>query len=179
VLVRDRERLRGAFTYRPPYYRFDEGEDAPIQYVDFGPQNSRGFRALKVWLVLRQAGRAGLAQTIADDIRLARELYRLADGDPELEAWTTSLSITTFRFVPAGSRAGTRDGEAYLNRVNEELLGRLQAGGEVFLSNAVVRGAYLLRACVVNFRTDLDDVRAVCEIVKRVGAEVSSDLGPP
>jgi hypothetical protein len=47
------------------------------------------------------------------------------------------------------------------------------------LSNAVVRGAYLLRACVVNFRTDLDDVRAVCEIVKRVGAEVSSDLGPP
>jgi aromatic-L-amino-acid decarboxylase len=177
ALVRDREALRGAFTYRPPYYHLEEGEDAPIQYVDFGPQNSRGFRALKVWLALRQAGRAGYAQSIADDVALARELHRLAEEDPELEAWTTGLSITTFRYVPAGIEAGTPDGEEVLNRVNEELLGRLQSGGEVFLSNAVVRGAYLLRACVVNFRTSLDDIRAVPEIVKRVGAEAAADLG--
>jgi len=176
VLVRDREKLRAAFTYRPPYYRFEEGEDAPIQYVDFGPQNSRGFRALKVWLALRQAGRAGYARAIAQDVGLARELHRLADADPELEAWTTRLSITTFRYVPPGVEAGAPAGEELLNRVNEELLGRLQAGGEVFLSNAVVRGAYLLRACVVNFRTSLADIRAVPEVVKRVGAEVAAEL---
>ena len=178
VLVRDREALRRTFTYRPPYFRFEQGENAPIQYVDFGPQNSRGFRALKVWLALRQAGREGYARSIAEDIELARELHRLADADPELEAWTTSLSITTFRYVPPGVEAGTPDGEKLLNRVNEELLGRLQSGGEVFLSNAVVRGAYLLRACVVNFRTSLADIRAVPEIVKRVGAEVAAELNP-
>jgi len=155
VLVRDREALRSAFTYRPPYYRFEEGENAPIQYVDFGPQNSRGFRALKVWLALRQAGREGYARMIADDIELARELHRVADADPELEAWTTSLGITTFRYVPPGVEAGTPAGEELLNRLNEELLGRLQSGGEVFVSNAVVCGTYLLRACVVNFRTSL------------------------
>ena len=178
VLVRNREALRRAFTYRPPYYRFEEGENAPIQYVDFGPQNSRGFRALKVWLALRQAGREGYARSIADDVELAQELHRLADEDPELEAWTTSLSIATFRYVPPGVEAGTPDGEELLNRVNEELLGRLQSGGEVFLSNAVVRGTYLLRACVVNFRTSLEDIRAVPEIVKRVGAEVAAELNP-
>ena len=176
VLVRDREKLRAAFTYRPPYFRFEEGADAPIQYVDFGPQNSRGFRALKVWLALRQAGREGYARAIAQDIELARELHRLAEADPELEAWTTKLSITTFRYVPRGVEAGTPAGEELVNRVNEELLGRLQSGGEVFLSNAVVRGAYLLRACVVNFRTGLRDVQAVPEIVKRVGAEVAAEL---
>ena len=176
VLVRDREKLRAAFTYRPPYFRFEQGADAPIQYVDFGPQNSRGFRALKVWLALRQAGREGYARTIAQDVELARELHRLAEADPELEAWTTKLSITTFRYVPRWVEAGTPAGEELLNRVNEELLGRLQSGGEVFLSNAVVRGAYLLRACVVNFRTGLRDVQAVPEIVKRVGAEVAAEL---
>ena len=92
---------------------------------------------------------------------------------------TQKLSITTFRYVPAGAEAGTPAGEEYLNRLNEELLDRLERGGEVFLSNAVVRGAYLLRACVVNFRTDLDDIHAVLEIVKRVGAEVAAERRPP
>jgi glutamate/tyrosine decarboxylase-like PLP-dependent enzyme len=178
VLVRDREALRRAFSYRPPYYRFEQGENAPIQYVDLGPQNSRGFRALKVWLALRQAGREGYARSIAEDIELAQELHRLADADAELEAWTTSLSITTFRYVPPGVEAGTPHGEELLNRVNEELLGRLESGGEVFLSNAVVRGTYLLRACIVNFRTSLADIRAVPVIVKRVAAEVAAELNP-
>ena len=176
VLVRDREALRSAFTYRPPYFRFEEGENAPIQYVDFGPQNSRGFRALKVWLALRQAGRDGYARTIAEDVELARELHRLAEADDELEAWTTSLSITTFRYVPPGVEPGTEAGEELLNRLNQELLGRLERGGEVFMSNAVIRGAYLLRVCIVNFRTGLEDIRAVPEIVKRVGAEVAAEL---
>ncbi len=176
MLVRDREALRAAFTYRPPYYKFEDSEDAPIHYVDFGPQNSRGFRALKVWIALRQAGRDGYARMIAEDIELARELHRLAEADDELEAWTTSLSITTFRYVPPGVEPGTPDGEELLNRLNQELLGRLERDGEVFMSNAVIRGAYLLRVCVVNFRTGLEDIRAVAEIVKRVGAEVAAEL---
>ena len=78
--------LLDAFTYRPPYYAFHEGEEAPISYIDYGPQNSRGFRALKVWLGLRQVGREGYLRMISDDVELARELPRLAAADPELEA---------------------------------------------------------------------------------------------
>ena len=62
ALVRDPARLRGAFAYTPAYYHFDSGDAAPPpNYYEYGPQNSRGFRALKVWLALQQVGRRGYA----------------------------------------------------------------------------------------------------------------------
>jgi aromatic-L-amino-acid decarboxylase len=179
ALVRHPGALADAFSYSPPYYRFDgEDEDPRTNYFELGPQNSRGFRALRVWLGLRQAGRAGYRQMIGDDIRLARELHRLVDAHPRLEAWTQGLSVTTFRFVPEGVRPGTEAADAYLDELNEELLHRLKAGGETFLSNAVVGGRFLLRACIVNFRTTLADVRAVPSIVVRYGEQVDRALRP-
>lgn len=65
ALVRDAGRLRAAFAYHPPYYHFDE---RATNFVDYGPQNSRGFRALKVWLAPRHAGAAGYRASIAEDI---------------------------------------------------------------------------------------------------------------
>jgi glutamate/tyrosine decarboxylase-like PLP-dependent enzyme len=173
ALVRERQALLDTFSYRPPYYHLArEQEDEPLNYFEYGPQNSRGFRALKVWLALRQAGREGYAAMIGDDIRLARELYRLVDDEPELEAATTSLSITTFRYVPAG----TAGDDEYLNRLNAELLSRLEAGGEAFLSNAVVDGRFYLRACIVNFRTTLADIRALPSIVRKIGEQSHAEL---
>jgi aromatic-L-amino-acid/L-tryptophan decarboxylase len=175
ALVRDREKLRHAFSYRPVYYHLahthQEEEDEPINYFELGPQNSRGFRALKVWLALRQVGRAGYVRMISEDCALARELHRLVEAEPELEAGTTSLSITTFRYVPEGVAAGE-----YLNDLNAELLTRLEAGGEAYLSNAVIDGRFYLRACIVNFRTTIDDIRALPGIVARIGREVDRDL---
>lgn len=176
VLVRNTDTLRNAFAYHPPYYHF--GQEA-TNFVDFGPQNSRGFRALKVWLALRQAGRNGYRQMIGDDIALSERLHALVQAHPELEAATQSLSITTFRYVPAAHRSavGTEAGEAYLNRLNAALLDRIQGSGELFVSNAVVRGRYLLRACIVNINTTEADIDAVPEIVVRIGREVAKELG--
>lgn len=177
TLVRHPGALRDAFSYSPPYYRFDgEEEDPRVNYYELGPQNSRGFRALKVWLALRQAGLEGYRETIGEDIRLARALDAAVRRQPGLEAWTCSLSIATFRYVPGDVAAGTPDGETYLNRLNEELLHRLKAGGELFVSNAVVRGTFLLRACIVNFRTTLADVEAVPGIVVREGEATDREL---
>jgi glutamate/tyrosine decarboxylase-like PLP-dependent enzyme len=74
VLVRDAKTLREAFSYHPAYYHFDQ---ELVNYFDLGPQNSRGFRALKVWLALRQVGRAGYLKMIGDDMLLARHLHGL------------------------------------------------------------------------------------------------------
>ena len=179
ALVRDPTHLHEAFTYHPPYYHQPEDpEEAPINYHEYGPQNSRGFRALKVWLALRQVGRQGYQQMIQDDIRLAEELYRLAAEHAELEAVTQSLSITTFRYIPSDLRTGSHKAVAYLNQLNTELLNRLQTGGEVFLSNAIVKGQFLLRACVVNFRTSLSDIRAIPDIVTRIGRVVDHESRP-
>ena len=171
VVVRDPERLRAAFAYHPPYYHF--GQEA-TNYVDLGPQNSRGFRALKVWLALQQVGRRGYVKMIGDDIALARRLHEIAAAHPELEALTHGLSITTFRYVPRAlrSRVGEPETERELNALNEALLERIQSSGELFVSNAVIRGRYVLRACVVNFNTTLADIEAIPEIVTRLGAAV-------
>jgi aromatic-L-amino-acid decarboxylase len=177
ALVRDRKLLPAAFSYHPLYYHFEESEEM-INYYEHGMQNSRGFRALKVWLAMRQVGRQGYVQMIADDVRLAEALYDEAEAHPQLEAVTKGLSITTFRFVPRGLKPGSKPVEDYLNRLNEELLTRLQQGGETFVTNAVIRGKFVLRACIVNFRTSMEDVKAVPEIIVRVGREVDKDLRP-
>ena len=149
-----------------------------MDYYEYGPQNSRGLRALKVWLALRQVGREGYVEMISDDIRLAQELYRLVGAHPELQAFTQGLSIATFRYVPPDLTPGSEQVEAYLNQLNAELLIRLQKSGEVALSNAVVGGAFLLRACIVNFRTTLEDIEAVPGIVIRLGRELDATIRP-
>jgi glutamate/tyrosine decarboxylase-like PLP-dependent enzyme len=179
ALVRDAEALHRTFDYHPPYYfqAVDE-EDAPLHYHEYGPQNSRGFRALKVWLALRQVGRAGYERMISDDIRLAEELYRLAEAHPELEAVTHNLSITTFRYVPRDLAPGGEAVEEYLNNLNTEILARVQNGGEAFITNGVLGGKFVLRACVVNFRTALEDIEALPPLVARIGAEMDADMRP-
>lgn len=176
LLVRDQNALREAFAYHPPYYHF--GQEV-TNYVDLGPQNSRGFRALKVWLTLRQVGRHGYAQMIGDDIAKSRWLAKRVDAHDELELFTQNLSITTFRYVPRDLPASGRTSEGvelYLNRLNQELVDRIQRSGETFVSNAVVGGRYLLRPCIVNFRTSEADLAALIDTVIRLGRHVHSSM---
>jgi glutamate/tyrosine decarboxylase-like PLP-dependent enzyme len=179
ALVRDRDALHRAFSFHPPYYLFDgDAQDPPTNFHEWGPQNSRGFRALKVWLTMRQVGRRGYAKMIADDIALARELYRAAAANDELEALTQALSITTFRYVPADLRARRYETETveYLNRLNTALLERLQEEGVVYLSNAVIGPVFALRACVVNFRTTSKDIEMLVEATHGVGRALDVKL---
>ncbi len=176
ALVRDPRALTDAFAWHPPYYFFNPSEDEPpIHYNQKSPQNTRGFRALKVWLTLQHAGREGIVQAVGEDIALARALTAAAAAHPELETGPHGLSVATFRYVPRELR-GDRGAEDHLNRLNAALLPRLKQGGEVFLTNAVIGGRFLLRGCIVNFRTTRADVEAIPGIVARVGAEVDREL---
>jgi aromatic-L-amino-acid/L-tryptophan decarboxylase len=175
VLVRDAGALQRAFAYHPPYYRFNE---QALNFVDRGPQNSRGFRALKVWLALRHVGAAGYRQMIGDDIALARKMADAVARHPHLEVMTQTLSITTFRYVPADLRASRGEDAvaAYLDALNAALLDALQCGGQIFVSNAVIHGRYALRACIVNFQTRAEDVDAVPAIVAEHGARLDAEM---
>jgi len=177
ALVRDATHLRNAFSYHPAYYHF---EDDVLNYFDYGPQNSRGFRALKVWLGLRQAGRAGYTQMIGDDIALASRLEHAMRAHPEFDAVSHSLSIATFRYVPRDLRGelGSATTEEYLNRLNQDLLSRVEKSGEAFLSNAVVGGMFVLRACVVNFHTSEQDIDALPDLLSRLGRQADAALRP-
>ena len=177
ALVRDPNALPRAFSYHPPYYEFEE---RGVNYFDHGPQNSRGFRALKVWLALRHAGAAGYRRMVHDDIALAASLAEAVRTHPDLEFFTHSLSITTYRCVPPDLKpqAGAPTVEEYLDTLNKEVLERIQSGGEAFVSNAVIRGRYVLRACVTNFNARPADMAAVAEISARVGRAVDAERRP-
>jgi aromatic-L-amino-acid decarboxylase len=175
ALLRDAEKLRGAFSYHADYYHFDE---QAVNYFDYGPQNSRGFRALKVWLALRQVGRAGCLKMIGDDMLLARHLHQLLARHPEFEAATQGLSITTFRYVPPDLRPqlGSETVESYLSQLNQDLLTAVEKSGEAFLSNALVGGKFVLRACIVNFHTSLGDIEALPLLLSRLGRKADTAL---
>ena len=175
ALVRDPAALRNAFSYHPPYYSFDV---EATNYYDLGPQNSRGFRALKIWLALQQAGASAYREMIGEDVALARHLYELAAQHPQLEAFTHNLRITTLRYVPSELRAsvGSEQTETYLNRLNQLLLTYFENSGEAFCSNALIEGKSALRFCIVNFRTSTGDIEAVPPLVVGLGRQAHAEL---
>ena len=163
TLVKSRAVLRDTFAYRPAYYHFERDDDT-INFYELGFQNSRGFRALKVWLGLRRTGRDGAVRMMQDDIALARALGEAVEKTPELELLTVGLSIVTFRYRPPSVSEPSA-----LDAVNEKLLTAIQEDGRFYLSNAVVGGKFALRACIVNFRTTREDMEALPEVVVELG----------
>jgi aromatic-L-amino-acid decarboxylase len=178
TLVRDPGALLAAFSYRPDYFHFAREEVR--NYYEHGMQNSRGFRAMKVWLQLKQVGRKAYSRMIADDIELARRFYDIVDARTELEAIGHGLSITTYRFVPPdlAARADETAVNEYLADLNREIQARMEVGGEAFVSNAVLDGRYLLRMCIVNFRTTLEDVIALADLTERLGRAADAERRP-
>jgi len=173
TLVKNPQHLIDTYSAHPEYYNFTNNEEEFAQnYYEYGLQNSRGFRALKVWLTLQQVGRSGYEKMINEDIELSNYLFELAEKHPELEAVSNNLSITTFRYVPLDCK---KDND-YLNKLNEEILNELQTGGELFLSNAIVNEMYCLRACFVNFRTSQKDIGKIIEIIIRVGRKTQKNI---
>lgn len=175
TLVKNPQHLIDTFSSHPEYYNFTSTEGEIAQnYYEFGLQNSRGFRALKIWLILQQVGRSGYEKLISEDIELSKLLFQLAKNHEELEPITQNLSITTFRYIPENFKNSLDDN--YLNKLNEEILNKLQTGGEVFLSNAIVNEKYCLRGCIVNFRTSKKDIEEIVEIIVREGRKAHFKL---
>lgn len=172
TLVKNPQHLIDTYSSHPVYYNFDSNAEEPIlNFYEYGFQNSRGFRALKVWMMLQQVGKSGYVDLIGKDIALSQLMFEEARKHPELEAVSQSLSITTLRYVPSGSHT-----DDYLNKLNERLLNELQREGEVFLSNAVIDGKYCLRACLVNFRTTPEDIVETIQVIARKGRQVHGML---
>ena len=172
ALVKNPQNLLDTFSYRPPYYTFDgTDEDVPTNYYERGLQNSRSFRALKIWLGMRQVGLNGYRRMISDDVRLAEHLFECIGRYPELEACSLGLSIVTFRFAPSGvdrSESGTE----YLNKLNTDILATLQKQGKAFCSSTLIGKKFVIRACIVNFRTDVEDVELLPAMVAEIGGKI-------
>jgi aromatic-L-amino-acid decarboxylase len=173
VLVRDLQRLADSFGVYASYVHEDEALDRGINLGFMGPQFSRGFDALKVWVSLLAHGRAAYARRIAHDIELTRYLAARVEEHPEFELVASGLSICCFRYRPAGA-----EDEEYVDRLNERLMSELQLDGRVYPSNAIVNGRFCLRTCIVNFRTEAEDLDKLLELAAELGVELDRELRP-
>jgi aromatic-L-amino-acid decarboxylase len=157
LLYRDEDAARHAFAYSAEYVK--TASDDPIAGFAFFDQTielSRRFRALKLWLSLRYHGLTAFRAAIAENIEQANLLANLIDAEPSLELLApVELSAVCFRWANAETDT--------LNDLNEEVLREVNQAGRVWLSNASIRGAVGLRACITNHRTTEQDVRTVVE----------------
>lgn len=180
LLFRDAAHARKAFMTEADYVKVLEFANIEsFAFWDYGIELSRRFRALKVWLTLKFYGATRLAAAIADDIAMANYMADCVRDDSEFELLApVQLSICCFRYVPAKLRAklesATNDdererAESEINRLNEQIMYRVQRGGEAYLSNAVLRGKFSLRACIINFRTTRRDIDLTLQTVRDVG----------
>ena len=161
VLYRDPAAARAAFSESAEYTRVVglEGDEA-FAFWDYGPELSRPFRALDLWLLLKTVGTQAIAEAIENNIACAKyfaELVRAAD-DFEMLA-PVDLSIFCFRYRPRGFSGD-------LDALNERILVAVQRAGSSYLSNSRVRGTFALRGCVLNYRTTKRDMEILLEDVR-------------
>jgi glutamate/tyrosine decarboxylase-like PLP-dependent enzyme len=171
VLVRDRKAHRDAFALIPEYLEKTERglASGAHWFSEYGLQLSRGFRALKVWLTVKEHGLERFGRLIDRNIAQAQELAALVDAEPALELVApVRTNIVCFRFNPGG-----RD-DASLNALNQELLIRLHESGIAAPSYTTLGEVYCLRAAITNFRTTSDDLALLVRAVVDIGRTLVS-----
>jgi glutamate/tyrosine decarboxylase-like PLP-dependent enzyme len=168
VLVRDAHAHRRAFAVTPEYLKGAPRGLASGDWLhDLGLQTSRGFRALKLWMMLREQGIETFGRLIEQSIDQARILGALIDGCPELERMERiPLNIVCFRYARPGM---AEDEVASLNR---EILMRLQEQGVATVSDTTVAGRHWLRAAIVNHRTRRADLERLVAGVVETGQAI-------
>ena len=164
ALVRDGRAMRDAFSLVPPYLRDDT---ALPWFSEFGIQQSRGFRALKLWTALRHIGVDGYRDALRHDLAMTGALRARLRRAPDFELISEGpLSVTCFRYRPellAGS-------DADVDALNRRLLEVVQRDGQVFLTGTELDRRPALRACIVNFRTTESDLDALLTAVRSAAA---------
>ena len=178
ILVRDGLLHRKAFAMSAAYLRREQSGLAggSAWPCDFGPDLSRGFRALKTWFTLKVYGTDALGAAIARTCALARYLESRIGETPELELLApVSLNIVCFRYRPAidAMAIGTVKDDAH--RINAHIVTSLQEAGEVAPSTTVIDGRLAIRAAIVNHRTSRTEIDTLIEKVVAAGRAIERD----
>jgi aromatic-L-amino-acid/L-tryptophan decarboxylase len=170
VLVRNPQALRDAFSLVPPYLQSPSSASAdaidPVfglpWFSEYGFQQTRGFRALKCWMTMKQFGLRGYAEAVERCMSLADRLATHVQEAPDFELLEPrGMSVVVFRCAPPGVA------DAELDSLNRALLTALQLGGQYFLAGTTIDGRFFLRACIVNGRASEADIDGLVPELRR------------
>ena len=175
VIYRAPETAQATFAHDAEYTRIiGEEADEAFAFWDYGPELSRRFRALKVWMLLKGVGLRSLGEAIESNLACARYLESLvrAGNDFEMVA-PVELSIFCFRHVPSHLRS---ESPQTIDEFNERLLIALQRDGSSYLSNTTLGGRFALRGCVLNYRTTLRDMEILLDDLRRLAKTLPTSV---
>jgi aromatic-L-amino-acid decarboxylase len=186
LYVRDLERLRRVFTLVPEYLRGDTVE-AQKNYMDYGVQLGRRFRALKAWVIFRSFGREGIAARLRECIRLANVLAGWIKTDNRFElAAPVSMGVVCFRFVvavagvgDAGSRsaAPATTGDE-IDQLNSEIVEKINSSGRAYLTQTKLRDRTVIRIGLGNVLTTEEHLRRAWEMIRETARLLQSEAAP-
>ena len=182
LLVRDPEKQRRAFSMTAAYLRGTlPTEYTGLDYLEYGPQMSRGFRALKVWMSIKHYGVEGYRQLLRQNVACAFHLDDLVRNSEDFEALhQPSLYIYSFRYAPPALRPTQADDaetgsakQVRLDRLNQQIADAIQLTGEAFVMTSKVRDRIVLRLSICSHRTTLNDIERVFAKLGELGAEMA------
>jgi aromatic-L-amino-acid decarboxylase len=167
VIYRQPQVARAAFAHDAEYTRIiGQESDEAFAFWDYGPELSRRFRALKVWMLLKGVGLYSLGEAIESNLACARHLESMVRASDDFEMVApVGLSIFCFRHVPRELRGESPNA---IDAFNERLLVALQRDGSSYLSNTTLGGRFVLRGCALNYRTTLRDMEILLDELRRV-----------
>jgi aromatic-L-amino-acid decarboxylase len=187
LYVRGLERLRRVFTLVPEYLRGDTVE-AQKNYMDYGIQLGRRFRALKAWVIFRSFGREGMAARLCEFVRLANVLADWIKSDDRFQlAAPVSMAVVCFRFVgrdgspsrpsvsagPAVAPYLTdRSNESKLDQLNSDIVEKINASGRAYLTQTKLRGRTVMRIGLGNVLTTEEHLRKAWEMIQETASEL-------
>jgi len=170
LLVRDAEALRRAHQLRAGYLQDLQHPPGAVSFADISPELSREFRGLRLWLPLKLFGVAAFRDNLREKLELARWAWEELRAEPGFECLDEpQLSVVAFRYRP---RHGDPD------EFNQRLLQRVNGRRHVYLSSTRLRGMYVLRICVLSFRTHTREIRTAVEDVVDSARELEAEATP-
>jgi aromatic-L-amino-acid decarboxylase len=175
ALVRDPGAHRQAFAENPEYLAHTGRGLAggAVWFSDLGVQLSRGFRALKAWMLIKEHGAQKYGRMVEQNVAQVRYLAGRVDDTQELERLAPApLNILCFRYNPGGLD------EATLDQLNQELLLRLHESGIAAPSYTRLNGRYTLRVANTNHRSRREDFDLLVETVLRMGRDLAKEYHP-
>jgi aromatic-L-amino-acid/L-tryptophan decarboxylase len=179
LLVKDEEKLRRTFSIAAPYLQGTLPNDySGLDYFDYGPQMSRGFNALKIWMTIKNYGKEGYQKLLRQNVLCAKHLHQLVlSSDVFVPMHEPQLFIYAFRFFPLELRNKNKEEiKSYLDIINQKIADTITASGFAFIMSSKIKGKIVIRLSICSHRTTIQDIEKVFEKLTQLAGTLKTEI---